>query len=109
MIPKVKSVAALPDYRIEVTFNDGSSGIVDVAGSIGFKGILAKLRDPDFFRRVHVGRSYKTVTWPGELDLDPVMLYHRATGKSIDWILDAPEPKRARPARGTAKKAKVYA
>ena len=92
MIPKVKSVNALPDYRIEVTFNDEASGIVDIAASIGFRGILAKLSDPDFFNCVQVGRSYKTVTWPGQLDLDPVMLYHRATGKSIEWILAQDEP-----------------
>ena len=92
MIPRVESVIPLSDYRIEVTFTDGVSGIVDIAATLGFKGMFARLRDPEFFKRVHVGQSSKTVEWSDQLDLDPVMLYSRATGKSVEWMLNAPEP-----------------
>ncbi len=70
---------------------------------------MARLQDVEFFNKVRVARSYKTVTWPGQLDLDPVMLYHRATGKSIDWILDQDDPppparkRRAKPAAAISK------
>jgi len=97
MIPRVKSVIPLDGFRIFVTFNDGAEGEVDIGKALKFRGVLAKLAEPEFFNRVHVARTYKTVTWPGQLDLDPVMLYHRATGKSIEWILDQddpPKPKR---------------
>jgi hypothetical protein len=106
MIPRVKSVVPLPNYRIEVTFKDGASGVVDIAAALGFIGMFEKLRDPAFFERVHVGRSNKTVTWLGQFDLDPVMLYHRATGKSIEWILDQEEPEKiqAKVKRSTATK-----
>ncbi len=92
MIPRVIEVLPLTDYRIQVEFNDGMSGIVDIAAALGFKGIFSKLRDPEFFKRVRVGRSSRTVEWPGQLDLDPVVLYSRATSKSIKWVLNAPEP-----------------
>jgi len=92
MIPRVKSVIPLPNYRIEVTFKDGATGIVDIAEALGFKGVFAKLRDTAFFNRVHVGRSSRTVQWSNQLDLDPVVLYHRATGKSIEWILALEDP-----------------
>jgi hypothetical protein len=109
MIPRVTEVHPLTNYRILVKFNDGAEGEVDIAHALNFKGVFAKLRDVDFFNRVKVGSSSRTVEWPGELDLDPVMLYHRATGKPIDWILDALEPESKKAPRKTAKKARGYA
>jgi len=97
MIPKVRNVNPLPDYRIEVTFNDGAYGVVDIKAALGFKGMFERLRDPEFFNRVRIGRSSKTVEWSSQLDLDPVLLYSRATGKSVEWILAQDEPEK--PAR----------
>ena len=97
MIPKVKSVNALHYYRIEVTFNDGASGVVDIGAVFGFKGMFERLRDPEFFKQVRVGRLSRTVEWSSQLDLDPVVLYSRATGKSVEWILAQEEP--AKPIR----------
>ena len=92
MIPRVKSVTPLPGLKIAVSFRDGAAGIVDIGRSLRLRGVLERLKDSAFFARVYVGRNSRTVTWPGQLDLDPVMLYHRATGKSIEWIFDQDEP-----------------
>jgi len=92
MIPKVTSVKPLEGYRIAVEFSDNASGVINIGKTLQFKGVFARLQDIEFFNLVRVGRSYKTVTWPGQLDLDPVMLYHRATGKSIEWILEEEDP-----------------
>ncbi len=92
MIPKVKSVTPLPNLKIDVTFQDGVTGVIDIGKSLKLIGVLEPLKDPEFFALVHIGKLSKSVTWPGELDLDPVMLYHRATGKSIKWILDQDDP-----------------
>ena len=102
MIPRVKNVIPLPDYRIEVTFNDGASGVVDIGAALGFKGMFERLRDPEFFKRVRVGRSSRTVEWSSQLDLDPVVLYSRATGKSVEWILAQDEPPKTAQRRKTA-------
>ena len=104
MIPRVVLVEPLQNYCIRVEFKDGASGVIDVGKTLGFEGVFGKLADVAFFNRVRVGRTYKTVTWPGQLDLDPVMLYHRATGKKIEWILAQPGPDRpARKARAMGK------
>lgn len=38
-------------------------------------GVLKQLEDPQFFEQVHVDKELGTITWPGELDLDPGNLY----------------------------------
>ena len=48
------------------------------------KGVLKQLADPGFFAKVYVDEELGTVTWPGELDLDPDNLY--AQGISEDEI-----------------------
>jgi hypothetical protein len=50
-----------------------------------FFGILfAPLRDPACFAELRVDRELGTICWPGGADLDPHVLYARATGKPID-------------------------
>lgn len=39
------------------------------------KGTLKQLEDPQFFKQVYVNQDLGTITWPGELDLVPDVLY----------------------------------
>lgn len=36
---------------------------------------MEKLKEPDFFKKVHVQPDFNTVTWLGEIDFDPDRLY----------------------------------
>nr|WP_255688524.1 DUF2442 domain-containing protein [Pontibacillus sp. HN14] len=54
-------------------FSDGSKKFVDIKPLM--EGVLEKLKEPEFFRQVFVDPDLKTVTWPGELDLDPDQLF----------------------------------
>ena len=110
MFPKLIGVIPLEKYKLSLRFHDGSEGIFDFAKAVGFHGVFEKLRDPDFFRRARISRDvWKTLEWPGEIDLDPVVIYSKVTGKQIEWILNAPEPETKKITRRTTKKVKVYA
>jgi hypothetical protein len=67
----------LPDYRLAVTFNDGSSGIADLSSVTKAKdaGIYSTLADPAVFEQATI--SLGVVTWPNGADLDPAWMYER--------------------------------
>lgn len=76
---KVSKVKALPDYRLELQFDDGVSGAVDLSEDVG-KGVFALWRDPVAFERVRIGSSGELV-WDDRIDLCPDALYLNVSGK----------------------------
>ncbi|MBN8597757.1 MAG: DUF2442 domain-containing protein [Planctomycetes bacterium] len=82
MFPRPHSVSAEPNFRIRVRFLDGAEGVVDLSHLRG-KGVFRAWDEPGFFERVYVSPECQTVTWPGELDLDPNVLYAEATGRRV--------------------------
>jgi Protein of unknown function (DUF2442) len=71
----IKKANVIPemDGWLLVDFSNGSKKFVDIKPHMA--GSFQKLKDPAFFKEVSVDEELKTVTWPGELDLDPVQLY----------------------------------
>jgi hypothetical protein len=72
-LPRVIAVRPLRGRVIEVSFDDGVVRRHDVSHLNA--GVFAQLRDDAFFRRVFVDEELGTVSWPGELDLDPLVLH----------------------------------
>ena len=83
---RVQKVRALAAYRLQVTFLDGLSGIVDVSEFVASPdaGVFASLRDPTLFGQAYV--EYGVVTWPGELDLAPDAM-HAEIKEHGEWKL----------------------
>jgi hypothetical protein len=71
---RIVSARPLPGYRLDLRFEDGVEGEVDLAHLVG-KGVFAKWQDPAEFQRVFIGPESHTVAWPGEIDLCPESLY----------------------------------
>ncbi len=65
------------EYRLRLTFDDGTVGEVDFAGR-EWRGVFEPLRDPDYFARVAVDAEAGTVTWPNGADMAPEPLYAEA-------------------------------
>lgn len=65
------------EYRLRLTFDDGTVGEVDFARR-EWRGVFEPLRDPDYFARVAVDREAGTVTWPNGADMAPEPLYAEA-------------------------------
>jgi hypothetical protein len=84
---KISKVKVLPRYRLEVEFEDGVSGIVDLSDDVG-KGVFALWRDPLFFEQVAIGSAGELV-WGDKIDLCPDALYLKVTGKKPEDIFPA--------------------
>ncbi len=79
----VISVEPKDGYRLFLRFEDGAAGIIDVAVLVEFSGVFAPLRDRAYFEQVRVEPDLGTIVWPNGADLDPVVIYARATGQPV--------------------------
>lgn len=73
----VTAVEVLGDYRLRLTFEDGTVGDVDFTGR-EWRGVFEPLRDPAYFRLVRVDPECGTITWPDGADMAPEPLYEEA-------------------------------
>ena len=69
---KITQLNVLPDYRLEVVFRDGTSGIVDLSDE-PFDGVFEPLANPTFFEKATLKNG--VVVWPGGLDIAPDAMY----------------------------------
>lgn len=72
---RITHATPLGGYRLRLTFSNGASGEIDLATLIEFKGVLAPLASPAFFRQVGINQI-GGLAWPGDLDLDSNTLYY---------------------------------
>jgi hypothetical protein len=84
MLRDIISVKHIENYRLEITFEDGVSGTVDIGKMIPFTGIFSSLKDEKEFAKVFVNSDTGTIEWPNGADIDPVVLYSVVTGKEIE-------------------------
>jgi Protein of unknown function (DUF2442) len=72
----VTHVEPLEGFEIRATFSDGAVKEIDLSELIGAGGVFASIRDcREIFEQVSVNPESHTVEWPGEVDLDPDVLY----------------------------------
>ena len=72
------------DYRLTLTFDDGTTGTADLSDLVG-KGVFEAWQDHDRFAQVQVGQAGELI-WPGGLDLCPDALYLRVTGRKPEDV-----------------------
>ena len=83
---RLSKVKPHPNYEIEVEFNDGTHGVVEMVTLIisNHAGVFAVLKDKDIFNQAYL--EYGALTWPGEIDLAPDAM-HDAIKKNGRWVL----------------------
>jgi hypothetical protein len=73
---RATEVEALEGYVIRVTFSDGAVKEIDLSEDLAeARGVFVALRDPRIFSEAGINEVGGTVEWPGEIDLDPEVLY----------------------------------
>lgn len=73
----ITGVEVLGDYRLRLTFADGTVGDVDLSRE-EWRGVFEPLADPSFFAQVFVDPESGTITWPNGVDMAPEPLYDEA-------------------------------
>ena len=75
------SIKALPDFKLEVKFNDGVEGIVD----------LSRLKNGEAFKfwqqKGNFEKAYiegEGIAWNENLDIDALSLYLEITGQTFE-------------------------
>jgi len=87
MYHDVVSVKCLDDFRLELSFDDGKSGVLDCKPIIARGGVFAALRDPEVFKKARVNKELGVVTWEGNVDIAPETAYSLATGSPLpEWM-----------------------
>jgi hypothetical protein len=71
----VTSANYIRDYKIELTFNNGITGIVDLKDNIN-SNLFKPLKNKDYFKKFTLDSW--TLTWDDKLDFSPEYLYELA-------------------------------
>jgi hypothetical protein len=84
----VTKVEPLEGRRIRATFTDGAVKEIDLHDVLAAGGVFSPIYERrEIFEEVRVNHESGTVEWPGEVDIDPEVLYGRyepASGHPIE-------------------------
>ena len=82
----VVEVKVLGSRRVELAFEDGSRGCVDLDEIIkDYQNIFAPLLGQDFFCKVTVNDELGTIVWPNGADICPDVLYAKVKNLELDF------------------------
>ncbi|MEA3356809.1 MAG: DUF2442 domain-containing protein [Candidatus Bipolaricaulota bacterium] len=91
---RITKVKALENYKLDIQFADGTSGVADVSGLVS-KGVFSLWEDFEEFRKVEIGPTGELI-WKEQIDLCPDALYMNITGKRPEDVFPSLKPKVAR-------------
>ena len=87
MLYDVMSAKHIGEYRVELEFEDGSRGVVELSRFLSRGGVFERFHDTEYFRSFTVDPELGTLTWPGGVDIAPESLYAEATGRGLPtWM-----------------------
>ena len=73
---RIENVEALEGYWLRLSFSNGAVKEVDLSEALAGGGVFEPIyRDRGVFEQVRVNPESRTIEWPGEVDLDPDVLY----------------------------------
>ena len=87
MLHDVVSAAYKGGYTIEVTFENGKSGVVDFSKYLSRGGVFERFKDIEYFKNFKINHELGIITWQDEIDVAPETLYAEAVGVPLpDWM-----------------------
>jgi hypothetical protein len=81
-IPKIISVKPLEGFKLNLKYNDGVEGTVDLSHLKG-KGVFAWWENDDNFSKVFIDKS-GAIVWNEELDIDSLSCYLKITNQTFE-------------------------
>ncbi len=79
-VPRLKSARYIAGYRLELTFEDGRVGELDLKDEL-WGEVLEPLRDLDKFKNFRIDKELHTIVWPTGADFAPEYLYEACAWK----------------------------
>lgn len=77
MILHVTNAKYLKDYLIEITFNDGKTGVANLSQSLR-GAVFDPLKNKKIFSQFKIDQELDTIVWPNGADFAPEYLYFQA-------------------------------
>ena len=81
---KIADVQPLDHFRLQVRFDDGTFGAVDLSHLAG-RGVFQAWQKPGVFEQVSITPA-GALEWPGDIDLCPDAFYLQVTGKGPEEL-----------------------
>ena len=75
-------------YKLELVFENGKTGIIDLNEYVHKGGIFGRFSDRGYFMQFYVNKEIGTLCWPDGVDIAPETLYHEATGEPLPAWMD---------------------
>jgi hypothetical protein len=72
--PEMVVAIARPAHTVRIVFADGEVRDVDVTPLLDTPA-FSPLRDPALFEQVKIDEQTGAIVWPGDVDLDPDVIY----------------------------------
>jgi hypothetical protein len=88
MLHRIIKLTALPHFRLDIEFEDGAAGTIDLSSEL-YGPMFEPLRDDAFFRSAYLD-EYGVVCWPNGADYAPDTMYEMINGKSSRHPSDRP-------------------
>jgi len=74
MTPKLTNAEYIGEYKIKVTFSDGTAGEIDFESEL-WGEVFEPLKDQATFQSFRVHPELHTIVWPNGADFAPEYLY----------------------------------
>src|SRR3989338_9730209 len=98
----IKEARYVDGYKLEIIFEDGKKGIVDLQEYARKGGLFDRFSDLEYFKQFYINKELNVLCWPDGLDIAPETLYSKATGEPLPtWV----SPETNKPQRKVVKKA----
>jgi hypothetical protein len=72
--PEMVAVIVRPEHTVRIVFADGEVRDVDITPLLDTPA-FSPLRDPALFEQVRIDEQTGAIVWPGDVDLDPDVIY----------------------------------
>ena len=80
-------VKYIEQYKLEIEFENGESGVVDLDGYLRKGGVFSRFSNLSYFKQVYVNSEIGTLCWPDGIDIAPETLYSMATNRPLpSWM-----------------------
>ncbi len=82
MIPRITKVEYVKEHILNISFQDGVSGHIDLKDELD-GDIFAPLNDISYFKKFKLDQELRTIVWPNGADFAPEFLYEKLCVSSL--------------------------